>query len=57
MRGNKDQLEGTPEKVIPDKMTIDLDVIVPFEEDIITSNLNSTSIVTIDKSSRRGGYT
>jgi hypothetical protein len=57
MRGNKDQLEGTLEKVIPDKMTIDLDVFGPLVEDIIVSNLNSTPIVTIDRSSRGNGYT
>ena len=53
MRGNRDQLEGTLEEVIPDKVTIDLDVFGPLMEDIIVSNLNSTPILTIDRSSRR----
>ena len=57
MRGNRDQLEGTLEKVMPDKMTIDLNIFGPLVEDLIASNLNSTPIVTIDKSSRRSGYT
>jgi hypothetical protein len=57
MRGNRDQLEGTLEKVMPDKMTIDLDVFGPLVEDIIASNLNSTLIVTIDRSSRGSGHT
>ena len=53
MRGNRDQLEGTLEKVIPDKVTINLDVFGSLMEDIIASNLNSTPIVTIDRNSRR----
>jgi hypothetical protein len=40
-----------------DKMTIDLDVFGPFVEDIIASNLNSTPIVTIDRSSKGSGHT
>ena len=46
-------MEGTLEEVIPDKVTIDLDVFGPLMEDIIVSNLNSTPILTIDRSSRR----
>jgi hypothetical protein len=57
VRGNKDQLEGTLEKVMPDKMTIDIDVFGLFVKDIIASNLNSTPIVTIDRSNRRGRQT
>jgi hypothetical protein len=57
VKGNREQLEGTLEKVMPDKMTIDLDVFGPFVEDIIASNLNSTPIVTIDRSSKRSGHT
>ena len=53
MRGNRDQLEETCEKVIPNKVTMDLDVFGPLVENIIVSNLNSTSIVTIDRSSRK----
>ena len=45
------------EKVMPDKMTIDLDMFGPLVEDIIARNLNSTPIVTIDRSSRRSGHT
>ena len=50
-------MEGTLEKVMPDKMTIDLDVFGLLVEDIIVSNLNSTPIVTIDRSNRRSGHT
>ena len=42
---------------MPDKMTIDLDVFGLLMEGIIASNLNSTPTVTIDRSSRRSGYT
>ena len=41
---------------MPNKMTIDLDVFGPLVEDIIASNLNSTPIVIIDRSSRRSGH-
>ena len=57
VRGNRDQLEGPLKKVMPDKMTIDLDVFGLLVEDIIVNNLNNTSIVTIDRSSRRSGHT
>ena len=57
MRGDRDQLEGTLEKVMLYKMTIDLDVFGLLLEDIIESNLNSTPIVTIDRSSRGSGHT
>ena len=40
------------DKMITDKMTIDLDVLSPFMEDIIVSNINGTLIVTIKKSGR-----
>ena len=39
-------------KMITDKMTIDLDVFNQFMEDIIVSNMNGTLIVTIKRSSR-----
>ena len=39
-------------KMITDKMTINLDVFSPFMEDIIVSNMNDTLIVTIKRSSR-----
>ena len=57
LRENRDQLEGTLEKVVSNKMTNDLDVFGPLVEDIIASNLNNTPIVTIDGSSRRNGHT
>ena len=39
-------------KMITDKITIDLDVFSLFMEDIIVSNMNGTLIVTIKRSSR-----
>ena len=39
------------DKMITDKMTIDLDMFSPFMEDIIVSNMNDTLIVTIDRKS------
>ena len=44
------------DKLIMDKMTIDLDVFSPFMEDIIVSNTNDTLVVTIKRSSRRYGH-
>ena len=35
------------DKMIPDKMTINLDVFSPFMEDIIVSNMNGTLFITI----------
>ena len=35
------------DKMITDKMTIDFNVFIPFIEDIIVSNMNSTLVVTI----------
>ena len=40
------------EKMIIDKMTIDLDVFSPFMEDIIMRNMNGTLIVIVKRSSR-----
>ena len=45
------------DKMIMNKMTIDLDVFSPFMEDIIMSNMNGTLVVTIKKSSRGYGHT
>ena len=45
------------DKVITNKMTIDLDVFSPFMEDIIVSNMNNTLVVTIKGSSRGCGHT
>ena len=40
------------DKIITDKMTINLDVFSLFMEDIIMSNINGTLVVTIKRSSR-----
>ena len=45
------------DKMITDKMTIDLDVFSPFIEDIIVSNMISTLVVTIKRSGRGCGHT
>ena len=45
------------DKMMTDKMTIDLDVFSLFIEDIIVSNMNGTLIVTIKRSSRGCGHT
>ena len=39
------------DKMITDKMTINLNVFNSFMEDIIISNMNSTLVVTIKRSS------
>ena len=41
------------DKIITDKMTIDLDMFSLFMENIIVSNMNGTLVVTIKRSSRR----
>ena len=45
------------DKMITDKMAINLDVFSPFMKDIIMSNMNDTLVVTIKGSSRGGGHT
>ena len=45
------------DKMITNKMTIDLDVFNPFMEDIIVSNMNDTLVVTIKRSGRGCGHT
>lgn len=45
------------DKMIMDKMTINLDVFSPFMEDIIMSNINDILVVTIKRSSRGCGQT
>ena len=45
------------DKMIPDKMTINLDVFSLFMEDIIVSNMNDTLVITIKKSGRGCGQT
>ena len=42
---------------MPNKKTIDLDVLSPFIEDIIMSNLNGTYVITIDRSDKGDGNT
>ena len=42
------------DKMMTDKMTIDLSVFSLFMEDIIVSNMNDTPVITIKRSSR--GY-
>ena len=44
------------DKMITDKMTIDLDVFSSFMEDIIVSNMDGTLVVIINRSSRGCGY-
>ena len=44
-------------KMITDKMTIDLNVFSPFMEDIIVGNMNGTLVVTIKRSSKGCGHT
>ena len=39
-------------KMITDKMTIDLNVFSPFMEDIIVSNMNDTLVIKIKRSDR-----
>ena len=45
------------DKMIMDKMTIDLDVFSSFMEDIIVSNMNGTLVVTTKRNSRGCGHT
>ena len=40
------------DKMIMDKITINLDMFSPFTEDIIVSNMNGTLVVIIKRSSR-----
>ena len=45
------------DKMIMDKMTIDLDMFSLFMEDIIVSNMNGILVVTIKRSSTGCGHT
>ena len=45
------------DKMITDKMKIDLDVFSSFIKDIIVSNMNGVLVVTIKRSSRGCGHT
>ena len=45
------------DKMITDKMAIDLNVFSLFMEDIIVSNMNGILVVTIKRSSRGCGHT
>ena len=51
------ETESTVDKIITDKMTINLDVFSPFMEDIIVSNMNGTLVVTIKGSGKGCGHT
>ena len=44
------------DKIIIDKMAINLDVFSSFMEDIIVSNMNGILFVTIKRSSRECGH-
>ena len=55
--GDGEKLKSTMDKMILDKMTINLDVFSPFMENIIVSNMNGTLVVTIKTSSRGYGHT
>ena len=55
--GDGEKLESTMNKIITDKITINLDVFSPFMEDIIVSNMNDTLVVTIKRSSKRCRHT
>ena len=44
------------DKIITDKMIINLDVFSPFMKGIIVSNMNGTLIVTIKRSGRGCGH-
>ena len=44
------------DKMIMDKMTIDLDVFSLFMEDIIVSNMNGILVVTIKRNGRGCGH-
>ena len=52
MEETEKELESTMDKMITDKMTINLDVFSPFMEFIIVSNMNGTLVVTVKGSSR-----
>ena len=45
------------DKMIMDKITINLDMFSPFMEDIIVSNMNDTLVVIIKRSSKECGHT
>ena len=45
------------DKMITDKVTINLDVFSLFMENIIVSNMNGTLVVTIKRSSKGCGHT
>ena len=44
------------DKMITDKMTINLNVFSPFIEDIIVNNMNGTLVVKIKRSSKGCGH-
>ena len=56
-REDGEKLESTMDKMIPDKMKINLDVFSPFMEDIIVSNMNGILVITIKGSGIGCGHT
>ena len=55
--GDGEKLKSTIDKMITDKMTINLHVFSPFIENIIVSNMNDTLVGAIKGSSRGCGHT
>ena len=49
---SKNAQNSSMDKMILDKMTINLNVFSPFMEDIIVSNMNGTLVLTIKGSGR-----
>ena len=49
---SKNAQNSSMDKMILDKMTINLNVFSPFMEDIIVSNMNGTLVITIKGSGR-----
>ena len=56
-RGDWEHIESTMDKIITDKITIDLDVFSLFMEDIIVSNMNDTLVIIIKRNNRGCGHT
>ena len=55
--GDREKLKSTMDKMIPDKMTINLDMFSPLMEDIIVNNMNGTLVITIKESGKGCGHT
>jgi hypothetical protein len=52
---NKKQSNGVMFEMMPNKMTIDLNVLSSFMKNQVVSNLNRTLVVTIHRSKMRNG--